>query len=538
MEPPLPAGLADVHPAAYRIAFKLRSLQKLCQLHLVDSSMIVQLLKDLRSHVHPDGAVPTVVTMPALQLLFQRAQVTPGAAEHTSHLLAAMFDRDQAGSFPLRSVAVALVALSADQVSIKFAGLFELAVQASGHPCADDRRATRHGLRNVLQDLQQIPRIVQEDAGLEEVDVAIRDCFQGELTSGIVEEKFACWLHTDPPCVRWLPTLYRVSTSETVVHQSRCQVCRSGPIVGLRYQCLRCVNFNLCQSCYLTCRTDGRHRLSHPTLEFCRPPSTKESLKVFSWTLRTLLGGRHKRTGTRNGMMPKMGTRPGVAEQRRPGAHFYPGDLKPAVKTLVGDGHSKAVHEESALEGWQWSLEPQPPVWRSKRALSDPDMRQPLAAMQDVPVVCRELTRWRSMAAVELNIQEELHQRLEAHIDVLTEHNETLQAQLGHVRQLLQMTLVDTGNLDGRHPENSRGQLTFTGTEEHAGIEQEVNWKQSMPSGSGQGEYQPGIGGMDGREVTCSADPYASLKMELLDAAELLGHSLCHLVDKATLPPS
>ncbi|XP_051786944.1 uncharacterized protein LOC127528975 isoform X1 [Erpetoichthys calabaricus] len=248
----------------------------------------------------------------------------------------------------------------------------------------------------------------------------------------------------------------------------------------------------------------------------------------------------------------------------RPGVHFYPGDLKPAVKTLVGDGHSrratKAVHEESALEGWQWSLEPQPPVQRSKRALSDPDMRQPLAAMQEVPAVSRELTRWRSMAVMELNVQDEQCQRLEAHIDVLTEHNKTLQAQLGHVRQLLQvpsgslepldetlwsltlcllqMSLVDTGNLDGRDLENSRGQLTFAGTEEHAGIEQGVNWKQSVPSGSGQGERQAGIRGMDGQEVTCSADPYTSLKMELLDAAELLGQSLCHLVDKATLPPS
>ena len=33
----------------------------------------------------------------------------------------------------------------------------------------------------------------------------------------------------------------------TAKHQAKCNICKECPIVGLRYRCLKCFNFDLCQ---------------------------------------------------------------------------------------------------------------------------------------------------------------------------------------------------------------------------------------------------------------------------------------------------
>ena len=33
----------------------------------------------------------------------------------------------------------------------------------------------------------------------------------------------------------------------TAKHQAKCNICKSVPIVSLRYRCLKCFNFYLCQ---------------------------------------------------------------------------------------------------------------------------------------------------------------------------------------------------------------------------------------------------------------------------------------------------
>ena len=55
----------------------------------------------------------------------------------------------------------------------------------------------------------------------------------------------------------------------TVCHDVRCSACRQRPMVGLRYQCLRCLGYNLCQDCFLHQLTSRRHKPSHPMQEYC-----------------------------------------------------------------------------------------------------------------------------------------------------------------------------------------------------------------------------------------------------------------------------
>lgn len=42
----------------------------------------------------------------------------------------------------------------------------------------------------------------------------------------------------------------RILSQCTVVHEKiKCSACRKEPIVGLRYQCVNCREFNLCAAC-------------------------------------------------------------------------------------------------------------------------------------------------------------------------------------------------------------------------------------------------------------------------------------------------
>uniref|UniRef100_A0A4W3H519 EF-hand domain-containing protein n=1 Tax=Callorhinchus milii TaxID=7868 RepID=A0A4W3H519_CALMI len=123
-----PEALNQVQHAVYRTALKLREVQKLCQLHLVDLSLIGDILKRRWPQLEANGMCSVQELADMLKLLFNAARrEEPGQVESvgpqlTLNLLLNMFDRNRTGSIQFRSVAAALVTLSADKLSTKYRG--------------------------------------------------------------------------------------------------------------------------------------------------------------------------------------------------------------------------------------------------------------------------------------------------------------------------------------------------------------------------------------------------------------------------------
>ncbi|XP_016052346.1 PREDICTED: dystrotelin [Miniopterus natalensis] len=301
MDPDKQDALNSIENSIYRTAFKLRSVQTMCQLDLIDSSQIQHILLHQSFWEAREKPLSVQHLFQALQELFQRVrekpgQVHPRAAELTLSLLTAMYDSTGTGFLRLAPAAAALIALSGDSPLTKYRALFQLYAENNKGGYDSGARMTRRVLRNLLTDLQQIPSVVGESRALCSVESATRSCFQGVLSPAIKEEKFLSWLQSEPPILLWLPTCYRLSATEMVTHPVRCRICRNFPLTGLRYRCLKCLNFDICQVCFLSGLHNKSHQKFHPVVEHCVQMSSREYTKVLLRTLRNnLVQGRSRR---------------------------------------------------------------------------------------------------------------------------------------------------------------------------------------------------------------------------------------------------
>ncbi len=131
---------------------------------------------------------------------------------------------------------------------------------ASTNGSADERK-----LGLLLHDIIQIPRLLGEIAafGGSNIEPSVRSCF---VRAGNVKEiqapDFLGWLLQEPQSIVWLPVLHRLSAAETAKHQAKCNICRQYPIIGFRYRCLKCFNFDMCQNCFFSGRRAKHHKIT------------------------------------------------------------------------------------------------------------------------------------------------------------------------------------------------------------------------------------------------------------------------------------
>ena len=85
-------------------------------------------------------------------------------------------------------------------------------------------------------------------------------------------------------------TFSRLIASKSIRHDIRCANCKSQVIIGMRYQCLQCLNYDLCQHCFFYGFTSQNHKLSHPMQEYCYKSSRKEATRALLKLISNNLG--------------------------------------------------------------------------------------------------------------------------------------------------------------------------------------------------------------------------------------------------------
>nr|XP_046238792.1 dystrotelin isoform X2 [Scatophagus argus] len=442
----------------HRVSMKLLSLQKLYRMDVVALRHILAALSSVGgAHLQQDVWLNREEVSCTLNRMFHfvsqevPGHVTAEAPEEMCSLMFRLFD-SQTGCVSAASLQTALIALSAETLLVKYRALVSLAVNSSGS-------VSRSGLRSVLQNVSQVPAAVLEAGVFGGVEVAVKSCFNGVLTQTAAEEHVLSWLQNEPHLLRWLPTLYRLSISQSVSHGVRCHTCKTFPITGLRYRCMKCVNIHVCQSCFLTDRQTKKHKTHHPVLEFCTQPTWRESLSsLLHVTRHALLPQRYtQREADRKRVL--MWAEPGETQDRAP----PPSDPSTRL-TVSAIDHNPSLDRDVSHDA---SVQPPPGSISFKCLQTDeePQAQQSTASallaevrnlQRDKWLLEQQLQAWRLTVQSDQGILEDRCSEMEVNMEKLREDNVCLQSMLTqaltkmeaqqHTNNTLQSVDIERGN--------------------------------------------------------------------------------------------
>ncbi|XP_043236244.1 dystrophin-like isoform X3 [Amphibalanus amphitrite] len=284
------AQLNTVRFSAYRTSLKLRRLQRRLALHHLPLAHAVEAFDGHGLRAQNDKLIDVPDMLTVLATLYETIAAEsndqvdmPVCLDLCLNWLLNVYDSQRTGQLRVLSFKVGIVALSKGHLEEKYRYMFRLIADPQ-------RQADQRKLGLLLHDLIQLPRQLGEVAafGGSNIEPSVRSCFQqaGAERETIEAVHLLAWLRAEPQSVVWLPVLHRVAGAERARHQAKCNVCKEYPIIGFRYRCLKCFNFDMCQECFFTGRVSKSHKLTHPMHEYCTESSSSDDIKDFTKSLR------------------------------------------------------------------------------------------------------------------------------------------------------------------------------------------------------------------------------------------------------------
>uniref|UniRef100_A0AC35U142 Dystrophin n=1 Tax=Rhabditophanes sp. KR3021 TaxID=114890 RepID=A0AC35U142_9BILA len=285
--------------SAYRTAMKLRALQKRLCLDLIEMPELDALFSrmpttDVGDQCNVEQMVTTLV--PIFEGMAKNCPQTmtnvPMGVDLVINLLLNIFDPCRNGFMRMTSFKVTLVVFCKATLEDKYRYLFSLITKNNG---VDPKR-----LAILFHDLIQIPKYLGEAAafGGSNIEPSVRSCFElSNFPPTLNIDNFMNWLKLEPQSLVWLPVMHRLASAEHAKHQSKCNVCKMFPIIGLRYRCLHCFNFDMCQNCFFSQRTAKNHKVIHPMQEYCSPTKSKDDMRDFGSMVRNKIRGLRPKVG-------------------------------------------------------------------------------------------------------------------------------------------------------------------------------------------------------------------------------------------------
>ncbi|XP_020813955.1 dystrophin isoform X4 [Drosophila serrata] len=305
-------GLADLNEirfSAYRTAMKLRSVQKRLALDRITMATACESFDRHGLRAQNDK----LIDIPDMTTVLHSLYVTIDKIDLTLMLDLAInwilnvYDSQRTGQIRVLSFKVGLVLLCKGHLEEKYRYLFRLVADT-------ERRADQRRLGLLLHDCIQVPRQLGEVAafGGSNIEPSVRSCLEqagisqeaidGNQEISIELQHFLGWLQHEPQSLVWLPVLHRLAAAEAAKHQAKCNICKEYPIVGFRYRCLKCFNFDMCQKCFFFGRNAKNHKLTHPMHEYCTTTTSTEDVRDFTRALKNKFKSRkyfkkHPRVG-------------------------------------------------------------------------------------------------------------------------------------------------------------------------------------------------------------------------------------------------
>ncbi|KAE9548572.1 hypothetical protein FO519_008209 [Halicephalobus sp. NKZ332] len=346
------ATFNQVKFCAYRLAMKLRAIQKTACLDLVELKELKKSLSKFSNRPYTDTIRTDEMTMCLLPLFEEINVKHPDllpvdsvilAVDLTMNLIFNIYDPCRDAVTRILSFEVALVVLY----------LFQL---VSTNDAADHKQ-----LAILFYELIQIPKFLGEAAafGGSNIEPSVRSCFSlSHFPNTVSIEDFLKWLKLEPQSFIWLPVLHRFANSENLKHEAKCNVCKMYPLIGLRYRCMKCINYDICQNCFFSQRTSKNHKLGHPIYEYCVQTTSKDDLKDFG----RILLNKFRNTNQKSGYLPLETVYEGQPIETRRTAPTNPESevIHRHIQLFAGRLHKKQKERSKSVIS-QTASEPHPP---------------------------------------------------------------------------------------------------------------------------------------------------------------------------------
>ncbi|CAD5206423.1 unnamed protein product [Bursaphelenchus okinawaensis] len=288
--------------SAYRTAMKLRALQKHMCLDLIDLPSLDQALHKFRNapldeKISIEDVVMTLAPLfeAAHQKYPQLLRNVPLAVDLALNLLLNIYDPCRDGKLRTVSFSIAMVVLCNASLESKYKFLLSIISRDEG---VDHKQ-----LGLLFYDLIHITKLLGEAAvfGGSNIEPSVRSCFEyNKYPAKLSVDQYLNWLKKEPQSLVWLPVMHRLASSEFAKHQAKCNACKMFPIVGMRYRCLRCFNYDICQNCFFSQRTSKSHKLTHPMQEYCTPTKSKDDVRDFTLMVKNKM----RRSRSKRGYLP------------------------------------------------------------------------------------------------------------------------------------------------------------------------------------------------------------------------------------------
>ncbi|XP_048152597.1 dystrobrevin beta isoform X5 [Corvus hawaiiensis] len=276
--------------STYRTACKLRFVQKRCNLHLVDIWNMIEAFRDngLNTLDHNTeinvSRLETIISSIYYQLNKRLPSTHQISVEQSISLLLnfmiAAYDSEGHGKLTVFSVKAMLATMCGGKILDKLRYIFSQISDSNGLMIFSK-------FDQFLREVLKLPTAVFEGPSFGYTEHSVRTCFPQQKK--VMLNMFLDTLMADPPpqCLVWLPLMHRLAHVENVFHPVECSYCHCESMMGFRYRCQQCHNYQLCQNCFWRGHASGPHSNQHQMKEHS---SWKSPAKKLSHAISKSLG--------------------------------------------------------------------------------------------------------------------------------------------------------------------------------------------------------------------------------------------------------
>ncbi|XP_023139465.2 dystrobrevin alpha isoform X7 [Amphiprion ocellaris] len=263
--------LDSIRLSTYRTACKLRFVQKKCNLHLVDIWNIIEAFREnglntMDLNAELSVARLEVVLSTVFYQLNKRMPTTHQINVEQSislllNFLLAAYDPEGHGKISVFVVKLALATICGGKILDKLRYIFSHISDSAGIMVYSQ-------FDQFLREVLKLPMAVFEGPSFGYTEQAVRTCFTQQKKVSL--NTFLDTLMSDPPpqCLVWLPLMHRLANVENVFHPVECSYCHTESMMGFRYRCQQCHNYQLCQDCFWRGHASGSHSNQHQMKEY------------------------------------------------------------------------------------------------------------------------------------------------------------------------------------------------------------------------------------------------------------------------------